>query len=164
MADSVALDIQQAIEARLKLVSVSLNGVVHTKPTGLVVERERIGPIMPKNVKDGPLLVIHMGGQQPTTRKHYASPMLNRVLHILITIAADANTLKNSEALDPATNWLVVALQSEPTMGGIAHWISEEGQDDFYSFFDESADVVAIREIKLHVAFHTRTDNPTARS
>lgn len=164
MADSVALQILQAIQTRLDSASVVVGGVTHTPPAALKVERERLGPINPATVKSGPIIVLHMGGQLPTERDHHKSPMLVRTMEVLTTIAANANDVLNSEALDPATNWLVLALQSEPTLGGVAHWISEEGQEDYYTQWEESADVIAIRELKLSVRFHTRTDNPTTRS
>lgn len=164
MADSIALKIQKAVETRLKLASVTIGGEVFNPPANLTVERERIGLIQPKHVQDGPLIVIHMGGQNPTARDHYKSPMLRRVLKLTAVIAASADAAKNSDALDPATNWVIQALQSEPTLGNLAHWISEEGQDDYYTFYDDSSLVVAQRELALNISFHTRTDNPEARS
>lgn len=164
MADSIALQILKAIEARLQVASVTIDGQTFTPPAGLTVDRERIGPVMPKHVANGPIIIPHMGGQEPTERDSYKSPLLKRTLMVLVTIAADANDVPNSDAVDPATNWLVQSLQSEPTLGGIAHWINEEGQEDFYSSFEDSASIVAIREMTLMVRFHTRTDNPEVRS
>lgn len=164
MADSIALQIQKAVVTRLEKASVVIDGVTFTPPSGMTVQRERVGPIRPNHVSMGTLVVIHMAGQKPTVRKHYQATALVRVLQLTIAIAADANDALNSDALDPTTNWVIQALQSEPTLGGIAHWISEEGQEDFYTMFDDSADIVAMRELSIEIHFHTRTDNPAARS
>jgi len=161
---SIALQILAAVKARLEASSVFVNGVEVFPPANLTVDRERIGKITPRQVYQGPLIVVHMGGQKETQRDHYKSPMLNRTMQVLVTITANANDVPNSEAVDPPYVWLVQALQSEPTLGGLAHWISEEGQEDFYTSFDESSEVIAVREMILDVAFHTRTDNPEVRS
>lgn len=161
---SIALQVLQAIAARLKVASVTIDGETFTPPDGLTVQRERLGKITPRQVMNGPLIIVHMAGQKPTERKHHESPMLKRTLEVLVTIAADANETLNSEAVDPPSNWLTQSLQSEPTLGGIAHWISEEGQEDFYTSFEEAEEVVALREIMLEIPFHTRTDNPERRS
>jgi hypothetical protein len=164
MADSISLQILKAMETRLKKASVLINGLPKTPPTGLVVQRERILAIMPKHVEDGPLIVINEAGEKPTVRDHHKSPKTDRVLQASITIAADAELVPNSDALDPASNWITHALQSEPTLGYLAHWIMEEGREDFSTVYDESSKIVAIRELKLEIGFHTRTDDPTARS
>lgn len=161
---SIALQILQAVKARLEVASVQIDGVTFSPPAGLTVERERIGKLTPRQVYNGPLIVLHMGGQKETSREHHKSKMLVRTMQVLVTIAADANNVPNSEAVDAPTNWLIQALQSEPTLGGIAHWISEEGQEDYYTTFEESSEVVALREMVLEVRFHTRTENPEARS
>jgi len=161
---SIAVQILQAMLTRLEVASVQIDGVTFTPPANLTVDRERIGKITPRQVYDGPLIVLHMGGQKETYREHYKSKMLTRTMQVLVTIAAGANDVPNSEAVDPSTNWLIQSLQSEPTLGGIAHWISEEGQEDFYTSFEESSEVVAVREIVLEIHFHTRTENPESRS
>jgi len=164
MADSVALQIQKAVVTRLEEASVSIDGDTFTPPSNLTVQRERIGPIMPKHVQEGPLVVVHMGGQKPTERSHYKSTALKRVLNLTIAIAANADELLSSDAVDEGTNWVIQALQSEPTLGGLAHWISEEGQEDFVTMYDDSSAVVSMREIAIQIHFHTRTDNPEVRS
>lgn len=161
---SIAVQILQRMQDRLRLNAVTIDGETFGPPADLTVQRERLGKITPRQVMEGPLIILHMGGQKPTERDHHKSKMLTRTLEVLVTIAADANETKNSEAVDPATNWLVQALQSDPTLGGIAHWISEEGQEDFYTSFEEAGEVVALREMMLEVAFHTRTENPERRS
>ena len=164
MADSIALAIMKAAETRLGVANVQIDGQTYTPPSNLTVERERVGVIQPKHVRDGPLVVIHRAGQSPSQRDHHKSPMLRRVLKLKISIAANAGDVKNSEALDPPGNWVVQALQSEPTLGGIAHWISEEGEEDYYTMFEDSSEIVVMREMDIHIAFHTRTENPETRS
>jgi hypothetical protein len=164
MSDSEALTILKAIDTRLAVASVVIDGVVHTKPVGLTVDRDQIAPVKPAQVKGGPFINIVKGGQLPTQRKHYKDMMLIRTMEVVVSVYALATGTRNSEALDPATNWVIKALQSEPTLGGHTHWVSEEGEDDFFSLFDDSMEVVAMREMKLHFEFHTRTDNPEARS
>jgi hypothetical protein len=164
MADSIALQIQKAVVDRLEVASVEIDGATKTPPSNLSVQRERVGPIMPKHVRSGPLVIVHMGGQQPTERSHYKSPALKRVLNLTISVAANADETLSSDAVDPATSWVIQALQSEPTLDGLCHWISEEGQEDFYTMYDDSAEVVSMRELKIQIHFHTRTDNPEARS
>lgn len=161
---SIALQVLQAMKTRLELASVVIEGVTFNPPANLTVDQERIGKITPRQVYDGPLIVVHMGGQQATSREHHKSKMLVRTLEVLVTITANANDVPNSEALDAPTNWLIQSLQSEPTLGGIAHWVSEEGQEDFYTTFEESEEIIAVREIILHVRFHTRTEDPESRS
>jgi hypothetical protein len=163
MADSIGTTILKAMETRLKLATVTIDGEAFTPPTGLVVERERVGVIQPKHVANGPLVVIHRTGQEPTVRNHHKSRMLLRVMDVAIVISASADSMKNSEALDPPANWVVQALQSEPTLNGLAHWISEEGEEDLYTIFEDSAAIIAAREMKLQIHFHTRTENPEVR-
>ena len=164
MADSVHLQILKAVLTRLQASSVTIDGETFTPPAGLQVERERIGDVTPRVVESGPLVVVHMGEQQPTTRPNYKAPAVVRTMELNVTVAALANDVFNSEAVDPATNWIVQSLQSEPTLGLLTHWISEEGSEDFYTMFEESQDVLAYRQMKLHFRFHTRTDNPERRA
>lgn len=164
MADSIGLQVLKAMEARLKVASVQIDGQTFTPPTGLVVQRERVALVTAVAVKDGPLILIDSNGERPTVRKHYKSKMLIRTMEALVTVLVDASALPTSDALDPATNWLISAFQSDPTLGGIAHWMNEEGRDDNTSTFDNSAVVVGVREMKWHIEFHSRTEIPTARS
>ena len=161
---SIALDLLDAIETRLGAASVVVNKDTKTPPANLTIYRELIGQVTPAKVKLGPIISISRGGELSTSRDHYKSPMLQRMMEVLITVAVLANDDHPSVALDPACVWVIHALQSEPTMGGINHWISEESAEDFYTTFADSEDVVAAREHKLHFAFHTRTDDPEARS
>lgn len=164
MADSVALTLMKAVESRLGLASVDINGVTFAPPSGLTVERERVGIIQPKHVAGGPMVVVHRQGQKPSYREHHKHSLLKRVLQLRVIIAVNADEAKNSEALDHAGNWVVQALQSEPTLGGIAHWISEEGEEDYYTMFEDSAAIVAMREMTIEIPFHTHTANPESRS
>lgn len=161
---SVALQIAQAIEARLNEPSVELPGGTKTPPEGLRVERERIATVTPSDVADGPLVSIAISAQVKVDRKNHRAPLTTRTEEYLVYVYAGATDEKAADAVDPAYNWVVHALQSEPTLGGLAHWVSEEGYDQAYTSFPESAEVVAAREVKIHVAHHTRTDDPEVRS
>ena len=164
MADSVALQIAKAVETRLGVASVALPSGTKTPPSGLTIERERISSIMPEDVSLGPLIVIAIGAETRVERVNHKSPLTSRTLELLIAIYANATSQGGADAVDPAYNWLIHALQSEPTLGGLAHWVSEEGHESAYTAFQDSADVIAGREVKVHIDFHTRTDDPEVRN
>ena len=167
---SVALHILDAVEARLKLASVPSTVlfeeeyVPFTPPGGLTVGREIIGLVTERHVVNGPIISVAKGGELPTTRNHHKSPLTIHTMEVLITVAAKAESSTPSTALDPASSWVIHALQSEPTLGGIAHYITEEGSEDEYTTYQDSTFVLAARQMKLHIVFHTRTDDPNARS
>ncbi len=162
---SIALQILDAIETRLGKASVQgWDGTVFTAPANLTVAREIIGLVTERHVALGPVISVAKGGELPTTRKHHSHTMTIHILEALVTVAAKAEDENPSVALDEPSSWVVQALQSDPTLGGIAHYISEEGSEDEYTTYQESTFVLAARQMKLHIVFHTRTDNPDARS
>lgn len=161
---SIALQISQAVEARLRVASVVLPSGTKTPPLGLTVEREKISVVHHAEVKNGPLISVSIGAEPQISRDHHKSPMTKRVLELLVGIYADANDMPGAEATDPAYLWMVHALQSEPTLGGLAHFISEEESEMAYTMSTESRDIVAGREVKVHIHFHTRTDDPGVRN
>ncbi len=161
---SIGLQISQAVETRLGLANVTLPSGVKTPPTGLTVVREQIAVVTPDQVRDGPLINMSIAGEVQVNRVNWKAPKTDRLMELLIYVYANANVVKAAEAIDPAYNWMVHALQSEPTMGGICHWIAEDGFESAYTSFPESEDVVAAREVKLHFDFHTRTDDPEVRN
>lgn len=169
---SVALQILDAIETRLKVASVQstvfdrIEGEYETftPPTGLTVGREIIGLVTERHVVGGPIISVAKGGELPSSRKHHKDPLTVRTMEVLITVAAKAEDVTPSNALDAPSNWVIQALQSEPTLDGIAHYISEEGSEDEYTTYQESTFVLAARQMRLHVTFHSRTDNPEVRS
>lgn len=164
MADSVGVQIAKAVEARIKLSSVTLPSGAKTPPAGLTIFRERVSVIMPEDVKAGPLINISIGSEVEVNRETHKSPMTVRTLELLVGVYASANVLAGADATDPAYNWLIQALQSEPTMGGLSHWVSEEGYEAAYTAWEGSKDVVAAREVKVRLQFHSRTDDPEVRS
>lgn len=164
MADSVGLQISKAVEVRLGVASVVLPSGVKTPPAGLVVVRERISTVMPEDVVDGPLINMSIGAEPRINRDHYKSQMTVRMLELLIGIYADATVIPAADAVDPAYNWLIHSLQSEPTLGGLAHWVSEEASDSAYTTFRDSKAVIGAREVKLQLEYHTRTDDPEVRN
>ncbi len=161
---SIELQIGAAIEARLNVASVTLPGGVKTPPAGLTVVREKLGTIYPTDVKDGPLINVSAIGQPQITRDHWKSPVTKRIGEVLLGIYALAEADKGAVVTDPAYLWAIHALQSEPTLGGICNYISEEAIDVEYTMFGDSSDIVAAREVKLWVYFHTRTDDPEVRA
>lgn len=161
---SVELQILEAMEARLKVASVTLPGGVKTPPAGLTVVREKLGTIYPADVKDGPMMNISAGGQTNITRDHWKSPVTQRIAEVLVGIYALADTAKGATVTDPAYLWLIHSLQSEPRLGGLCNYISEENIDVAYTMFQDSTEIVAAREVKLWIYFHTRTDDPEVRA
>lgn len=165
MADSQGLLIEKAVETRLNLASVMLPSGQKTKPAGLVVERERISQVMPEEVADGViLLTVAIGAEVQVNRNGVKSPMTTRTLELLIGIFVDATVEKAADTIDPGYNWIIHALQSDPSLGVGAHFVSEEGHDSEYTAFADADAVVAGRELKIHIGFHTRTDDPTVRN
>jgi hypothetical protein len=160
---SVGVQIAQAVEARLNVASVEIASGTKTKPAGLTVERERLTDVRPADVQAGALIIVSIGAEVAVSRVHWQSPKTDRILELLVGVYALASATKGAEATDPAYNWLVQALQSEPRLGGLAHWISEEGYEAAYTRFQDSHEIVCAREVKIHVSFHTRTDNPEVR-
>jgi hypothetical protein len=161
---SLGLQIAQAVEARLQLASVSLPGGVKTPPAGLSVERERVSMVTRREVDDGPHIVVSIAAEPKIDRDHWKSPHTVRHLELLIGVYVLANDIKGADALDAPYLWVVHALQSDPTFGGLANWVSEEASENAYTKFPESGDLIAGRELKLWINFHTRTDDPEVRS
>ena len=161
-----SLDVQivQALEARLNAASVTLPSGVKTPPAGLTVFREKLGTIYPDNVKAGPVINISAAGQPKIERDHWKSPVTKRVMEVLCGIYALAEDQRGQEVTDPAYLWLIHALQSEPTLGGLCNYMSEEGVDVAYTMFQDSAEIVAGREVQLWIYFHSRTDDPEVRA
>ena len=162
---SIALQILDKMETQLKKASLpGWDGEVFTRPLNLTVGREIAGLITERMLTQGPVISLRKGGELPTKRTHHQSPMNIHVLEAEITVAVLAESTSASAALDAPSSWVVQALQSDPTLGGFAHYISEEGSDDDHTPYQESEKILAARHMKFHVRFHTRTDNPDARS
>lgn len=164
MADSQGLLIEKAVETRLNAANVMLPSGQKDPPAGLTVEREKVGTVHPSDVADGPLISVSIGAEVKINRNGIKSPMTVRTLELLIGIYADATTVPGADALDPAYVWVVHALQSDPTLGVGAHWVSEEKSESSYTVYSDSAKVIAGRELTVHIEFHTRTDDPTVRN
>ena len=164
MAFSIAVQIAIAVEARLGDPSAILPSGVKTPPAGLTVVRGRVSDIRPEDVAGGPLINLSIGAELDINRDGIKNPMTVRTLELLVGIYANANTVLTDEAVDPAYNWLIHALQSEPSLGGLAHWVSEESSESTHTMWFENSEVVAAKEVKLHLEFHTRTDDPQVRN
>ncbi len=161
---SIGLQIELAVEARLGVASVELPSGTKTPPAGLVIQRERISDVRPDDVRDGPLVLISIGAEPEINRVNWSAPATSRLLELLIGIYALANDTPGADAVDPTYNWIIHALQSEPRLGGLTLWISEEQSDSEYVRYGDSADIVSARELKVHFAFMTRTDDPEVRA
>lgn len=161
-----SLDVQIAVamEARLKLASVTLPSGVKTPPAGLTVVREKLNTIYPGDVRSGPMLVISGSGQPSISRKQWSSPVTQRVIEYLVSVHALAEDEKGLESTDDAYLWLIWALQSDQSLGGLANYISEEGVDIAYTAFQDSSEIIAAREVKIWVYTHSRTDDPEVRA
>lgn len=164
---SVEVQILQAAEARLNAASVALPSKKGTRtvtpPPGLSVERSMFRPVTYMDVRNGPHIAVSVRGQPEISRDSWFDPKTIRMTEIIADVFALANEVKGAEATDPAYLWLIQALQSEPTLGGICHWISEEGTEDEMTEVAESAELIAVKAVKIHFRYHTRTDDPSLR-
>lgn len=165
---SVGVQILEAIELRVQQASVTLPALVGvrtvTPPEGLTVERDMIRPVMVRDVLDGPHIALAIRGQTDVRRDKWDSPMTIRTLEVVADVFALANEVRGAEATDPAYVWMIQSLQSESTLGGICHYISEEEHEDAHTAVEESADLIATKSVRINFVFHTRTDDPELRN
>ena len=110
------------------------------------------------------MLVISGSGQPSISRKQWSSPVTQRVIEYLVSVHALAEDEKGLESTDDAYLWLIWALQSDQSLGGLANYISEEGVDIAYTAFQDSSEIIAAREVKIWVYTHSRTDDPEVRA
>lgn len=161
---SLGVQIGEAVEERLKVGSVTLPSGVFTPPPGLVVERNRVGVVYPGDVRAGPLIVVMTGGEPKIERAHWKSPVTVRTMTLLVGVFAMAQAQDSDDATDEPYLWMIRALQSDPSLGGLCNWIAEDSFETSYSIYQDSAEIVAARECKIQISFHTRTDDPAVRA
>lgn len=165
--DTLSLQIAKAVETLLGSASVTIyDGSTLTKPTGLVVQRERVTQVTPDDVEDGPLVLVSIAAEPAIdpVGNNNRGVAVKRRLEILIDIFADATDTPPSDAVDPAYVWVVMALQSDPRLGGLAHWIQERAYESQYTSFADSARVMSARAVRFYIEHHTRRDDPRVRS
>lgn len=161
---SVLTQIAQAVEDRLKVASVQINGATKTPPAGLTVNGEMTITPTAMMVEHGPLINVSFPQEVSTSRNHFKSPNTVRVGEVILQIWANSDTQRPSLAVDPAYLWAIHALQSDPTLGGINDFIAEEGSEGGVTSFIDSDTLIAVREVKIQFHFHTMTIDPETRS
>lgn len=161
---SLLVQIAQAIETRLGVASVQINGVTKTPPTGLTVLGEMTITPTVKMVQHGPLINVTFPQEVQTSRDHWKHPSTVRIGEVILQIWAHSDDIRPSLAVDPAYLWAIYALQSDPTLGGLNNFISEEGSEGGVTAFTDSDTLIAVREVKIQYHFHTMTIDPETRS
>jgi len=136
MADTRGLKILDAVAARLAVATVTVNGVVRTKPAGLNVYRFRTRSIQAESL---PAIVVSwMEDLNPVRR---ATGVLDRTVRVAVEhIGKVTAGTAPDRATDALKSWAELALMSEETLGGLASQVtvqgtrplSEEGEQAFF--------------------------------
>lgn len=161
---SLLTQIANAVETRLKVASVQVRGVTKTPPANLTVLGEMTISPTARMVEDGPLINVTFPQEVSTSRAHFRDPNTVRVGEILLQVWALSDDTRPSLAVDPTCMWIIHALQSDPSLGGLNDYISEEGSEGGVTAFTDSETLIAVREMKIHFHFHTHTVDPETRS
>jgi hypothetical protein len=134
MADSRRERILKAIAAALAQPSVTIDGVVHTKPTGLNVHRQRRRSIETDTL---PATIPYLLEEAVALEEHAPVAACYRVARIRLEHRALG--APEDAAVDPLVSWGTKVLIADPTLGGLANaieekrleWDGEEMDEDF---------------------------------
>lgn len=121
MADSLRLQIADAVIARLEALTVTVNGTVRHRPPGFTAHRM---PNRPLEAEKLPATVVSF---LKSPRPDYeASDTADRVLAVALEHrAAVPAGVPPDDAVDPLLNWATLAMLSDETLGGLASKIDE---------------------------------------
>lgn len=164
MADSQILRILKAIEARLKLETVTVDGEVFPRPPGLTVLRGRITPLELPDPEaeiegDVPATLIAAEEEESERAPHRTGSIMKRVAKVSLMHVAQGEPAE--DVVDPLRTWGTVALMSDERLGGLVNGIEEVGATYDREFYHVP---IASVQVDYLVEFHTRARNPEKRS
>jgi hypothetical protein len=119
--DSIVDDIVTALGAASHVTST---GVTVTKPTGLVVDRQRPTPI---DIAAGPAMAVYQ--IQETVETPGRNRLAKRKLQVCVECRIDAGATSADQALDAYSRWSTLAVLNDPRRATLAHDTTELGTE-----------------------------------